>query len=312
MLYLLYGKWLYLIKEEIETIKNELKIDSCNISTYNMDNVDIKDIIEDASTFSLFASKKLIICYNAYLFSSKKSNATDQEILEQYLNNKNEDTIIIFILNEDSIDERKKMVKSIRKNGTVKEFNNISNLSEIVKKMFGSYTIAKEDIAYLINRLDNNLDIIKLEVDKLKMYKKDEKEVTKEDIDKATTKIINTNIFNLIDDIIYKRKEQALVAYQTIVNNNNGDNQAVLVLLSNQFRLMYQARYLNRKGYSQTDMTSILGVHPYALKKALEKTERYNSNDIINIIKKLAKIDLDAKKGMLDINNGIELFILNL
>ena len=76
MIYLLYGVKT-LIDSYIDKIKKKEKIEDINISKYSVDN-NIENIIEDASTISLFDSKKLIIVENELLFNSLVKNKEDR------------------------------------------------------------------------------------------------------------------------------------------------------------------------------------------------------------------------------------------
>ncbi len=92
-MYLLYGTEEFLIKKEINKIKNKYKIEDVNISIYNLEESKINDIIDDASTISLFAENKMIICENAYIFTgttNKKLPEQDTKLLEKYIEHENE------------------------------------------------------------------------------------------------------------------------------------------------------------------------------------------------------------------------------
>ena len=59
MLYLLYGTKNYLIKEEIKKITKNF--DDLNISKFDLANDDIKTVIDDCMTISLFDDKKIVL-----------------------------------------------------------------------------------------------------------------------------------------------------------------------------------------------------------------------------------------------------------
>ena len=137
MLYLLYGTENYLIKKEIDKILNTNSIEKINVSEYNLEIDNFKDIIEDANTISLFADKKAIIVNNSYIFTGKSVKSdNDPELFLGYFKNINPDSIIIFTVDSEKLDERKKLVKEIKKIGTVKEFNKKNDLTDILKNMF--------------------------------------------------------------------------------------------------------------------------------------------------------------------------------
>ena len=120
MNYLLYGTERFLIDKEIKNIINKHNIDEINISKYDLELNTIKEILEDANTISLFSSNKLIIIENSYIFSRTTSKKVDDiELIEEYLKQKNEDIIMIFINLNEKLDSVKKIVKIIKEKGII-------------------------------------------------------------------------------------------------------------------------------------------------------------------------------------------------
>lgn len=312
MLYLLYGTENYLIKKEIDKILNANSIEKINVSEYNLEIDNFKDIIEDANTISLFADKKAIIVNNSYLFTGKSiKNENDPELFLDYFKNANPDSIIIFIVDSEKLDERKKIVKEIKKIGTVKDFNKKNDLTDILKNMFKDYNISIQDIKFMIDRCGNNLDILSQEVNKIKIYKDEDKNVTKEDIINLTSKNIDIDIFGFVDTIVNKNKNKALEIYKEMLINGE-EPIKILVILANQFRIIYQAKELYKQGYSGNDIATMIGIHPYRIKLALEKARNYNSDTLLDYLEKLADLDYDIKIGNIESSLGLEMFILSI
>lgn len=312
MLYLLYGTENYLIKKEIDKILNANSIEKINVSEYNLEIDNFKDIIEDANTISLFADKKAIIVNNSYLFTGKSiKNENDPELFLDYFKNANPDSIIIFIVDSEKLDERKKIVKEIKKIGTVKDFNKKNDLTDILKNMFEGYNISIQDIRFMIDRCGNNLDILSQEVNKIKIYKDEDKNVTKEDIINLTSKNIDIDIFGFVDTIVNKNKNKALEIYKEMLINGE-EPIKILVILANQFRIIYQAKELYKQGYSGNDIATMIGIHPYRIKLALEKARNYNSDTLLDYLEKLADLDYDIKIGNIESSLGLEMFILSI
>lgn len=105
--YLLYGNDKTIIENELNNLLN--KNNEIDIIKYSLDNTTIEEIIEDASTISMFANKKIIVLDNCSFFSANKT-INNQELLENYLNNYNPNTYIIFIANTEKVDTRKKNI----------------------------------------------------------------------------------------------------------------------------------------------------------------------------------------------------------
>ena len=163
----------------------------------------------------------------------------------------------------------------------------------------------------MIDRVGDNLSIIYQESEKLKIYKIDDKVIDKNDIDTITTKAYDLDIFHLIENIVLKNKEKALESYNELIKNGE-EPIKIIILLSNQFRLIFQSKKLYMMGYSEHNISQKLKVHPYAIKKALEKTRNFKEEKLIEYLYKLAILDENIKKGKIDANTGLELFIINL
>ena len=305
MVYLLYGTKDFMIEEEVKKLcKN---IDEMNISKYDLNNDMLSLVIDDVQTVSLFGDKKVVIADNANMFTG--STSKDSEQMEKYLNNINENTIFILIVHNDKLDTRKKITKLINKVGTVKAFNDELDANSLVRRLLKDYNIDYKTIQLFLDRVGNNPLIIQNEINKIKIYKGNDKNITDEDILNLTTKLIEIDIFKLIDYIVRKNKEKALELYYEMLKMNE-EPIKIVVILANQFRIMYQSKELLKKGYSEKDIASILKIHPYRVKLAIQNSRNYTSEMLLKQLNNLADIDIGIKTGTLNKDLALELFIL--
>ena len=142
------------------------------------------------------------------------------------------------------------------------------------------------------------------------MYKDKDKEITKEDLLLLTSQNIDTDLFNLIDAILMKNKKTALESYHEMMKLGE-EPIMILVLLANQFRMIYQVKKLYQMGYSEKDISSELKVHWYPVRKTLGRMRDYEEKELLSYLKKLADLDIAIKKGEVDKNSCLEMFILN-
>lgn len=312
MIYAFYGNETFLINKEINKIIKDNNISDFNISNYDLSEFSLQDIIDDALTVSLFDEKKAIVVNNAYIFTGtavKKDKEDNLDTLLEYFEHINPDTVIIFISNSEKLDERKKIVKALHKFANIKEFSKSANPNNIVKEWLKDYQIDYKDINLLIDRVGTNLGILEQEVEKIKIYKDQDKKITKEDILNTTTKNIDVDIFELINKIVEHDTEHAIEIYYEMLKRNE-EPIKILIILANQFRIMYQAKELYSKGYSGNDIAKILDIHPYRIKLALEKNYNYSSKKLLSYLEVLANLDYSIKTGMIDASLGLELFIM--
>lgn len=309
MIYVLYGTQEYLIDKKIKELTKN--IDKLEIDEFDLENNNIKQIIDAASTFSLFSTNKTIIVRNSFVFSSNKKGIDDKDItlLQKYIEKPNENTTIIFVVSNEKLDARKKIVTIVKKNGTVLEFNEIKNINSLVNEMIKPYKISTNQINMLINRVGDNLYILEHEIEKLKTYKNDDLLITDDDIANVINKSVNTDIFYLIDNIINRNMNEALECYYELIKIGE-EPIKILVLLANQFRLMYQVKELSKKGYRIFDIMDLLDQKQYPIQKAIQKGYNYDSKILLEYLDKLATLDIGIKNGKIDKNIGLELFIL--
>ena len=311
MNYLIYGLDSYLIKKEIDKIKKSKKISDLSISKYDLENTLIEEVIDDATTVSLFDEEKMIICDNAYMFtaSTKKTIEQNVKVLENYIENTNNLCTIIFVVNYEKLDERKKIVKSFKKNCKIIECNSIDKIENYVKKMFDNYSINLSEINLLIDRVGNDLSILDQEIEKIKTYKNDDLQITKEDIINLTEKSIDNDIFHLIENIVNKNKDKALESLREMIKLKE-EPIKIIIMLANQFRLIYQAKGLYKLGYTEADISKMLKVHPYRIKLSLSKGRGITDELLLKYIEKLADLDYKIKSGEISSSLALEMFIL--
>ena len=282
-----------------EKVKSLLKDNpDSEIVNYNLINTNISRVIEDLDTINFLSNKKIIIASNAFFLGSEKVKSDVEhnlDDLEKYLNNPNPDNILILV--NDTIDKRKKIVVSLMKQAILIE--EIQDINEIIKKRFEGYKISKETINKLIDFCMNDHERILNEIEKLKMYKVDTKEINYDDIDEVVLKTLDDNIFHFVDCILSKDKKQAFKLY----NNFKLHGQQIvgmLGLISNKIRLIYQVKVLTNLGNTEKTISKILKVHEYPVKLAHEASYKYTERTLLEDLDKLAEIDLLIKSGVSD------------
>lgn len=299
-LYLFYGNNKSIINDKINNIINKYNIVDNNIIKYDLeDNLD--NIIEEASMISLFGDTKLI------LINATFKEDIDVDKLEEYLKHYNNNTYIVFMSN-DKVDTRRKLYKLIDKYGTIEEVNSDNNyIRSYIKEYIKDYKI---DINYFLSKVSDNLDNIKNELDKLMLYKMEDKNITNKDIDDLVIPNIEEDIFALTDSVITNNIDKSITLYNKFMDKNY-EPIYIIGLLGNQFTLLYQVKKLYNMGKSNNDIASILGVHPYRVKLAIQNSYYYTEEDLIKYIYKLGNLDKDIKTGNIDKTLGLELFLIN-
>lgn len=304
MIYVVYGKENYLIDQKVQEL-------APNPINYDLEFDSLKDILFDASMMTLFGDKKYIVVNNPYFLSITKDDepTIDTSILENYLDNINPNTVLIFKYYKEKLMESKKITKLLKNKGIFFEFNKNNNL-DIVKDMLSDFKISKECISILLDRVGDNTGILINEIEKIKTYKYDTKEITKDDV-LLINKYEEVDFFKFIDHIINKEKLLALNEYFSLLNQKE-EPIKILIVIASKIRLMYQVKVLSEKGYTVNDIANQLETKSYPVQLAGTVAKKYSKDKLLNTLISIGELDENIKTGKVVPVNALELFIINL
>lgn len=308
--YLLYSGDGAILNKEINYLEKKLDISDTDIIYYNIDDID--GIINEASTIGMFSLNKFIIINMDSYFKDKK-DIPNINLLENYFDSYNSNSYLVFVCNSDSIDSRKKIVNLIKKYGIVKKLEvNDNYLNDYVNNYLkdNGYKINNGDVVYFINRIGNNINNVTNELDKLMLYKIDDKIINRNDIDLLTVENIDDSIYDLVNCILKNDNEKAIKLYNNFINNGMDVNQIVAIIAA-QIRLLYQVKRLHNNGKSNDEIAKILEFKSvYRVKYLLSDSYYYSERDLIKYLSKLADIDKAIKTSNGDGNMLMQLFIV--
>ena len=297
------------INARIDDILKKNHLTSDMIIKYDLIETPISTAIEDLDTYNFLSSNKVVVCDNAYFLTSNRPKGAvvhNEELLEKYLKNPSSENILIMIC--DKIDTRKKLVKLVDKNNIL---GGEIVIDDLIKKHLDDYKMDYKAIKYLIDYCDNDNERILNELEKLKCYKLDDKTITMEDINNIVIKLTGDNIFSLIDSIVLKNRSKAYLITQELLDKGEDINK-IIVMVSDQFRLMYQVKLLLKEGYNKDTIATKLKVHPYRVKLAMEKGYNYSSKVLLTNLDYFFNLDYMIKTGNNNPKLVFELFLANL
>lgn len=308
MIYVFLGNEFNIIKKKIEELINTLNID--NIIKYDFSESSISEILNEVNYVDLFNEKKLIIVSN---FSFKKLKEKEEKDLLNYIDNMNDNVIIIKCIDE-SLDSRKSITKIIKEKCKLFEMEKLDykSMMDYITNMFkeNNIKISYNQIKKILDLCENNIEYAIKEVEKLLIYKIGEKEVSDKDIDDVISKSTEKEIFNLTDNVMKRDIAKSIESFNILISSKI-DATVILETLSRQFRLLYQTKILS-KNNSESNISKMLLVNPYVIKKTLMNINNFKEEEIIDYLYKLSNIDIDIKTKGYDKNKVLESFFLTL
>jgi DNA polymerase-3 subunit delta len=319
--YLLYGLEKYQIKKFSSFLEDQLlqKEDrDFAIVNYDLADTPIQVVIEEAETLPFMVQRKLIFVRDASVFTAGKEGGKIEhriETLMEYLKNPAEYSILIFLVYHDKLDERKKVVKALKTAGVVLSFaplggNELLGWIDKESKQRGCL-LAPGVAEILVRNAGTQLQTLSAELDKLCLYAGNGGTIGSDTVEKLVARSTEQNIFALVENIANLRLEQALIIFYDLLKQRE-EPIKIAALITRQFRIILQVKELTSQSYSQAQIASQLGLHPYAVKIAGEQARKFKSDDLKKILSRLAELDYHMKTGRIDKVLGLELFLLRL
>ncbi|MDQ0299771.1 DNA polymerase-3 subunit delta [Salibacterium salarium] len=320
-LYLLYGTEEYIIKNVIEKIVSASLAEEerdFNYSIYDMKETPVELPVEEGETLPFFGGKRVILMRNCYFLTGVKDKEKIEHnvsYFEQYVDNAPEETVMIVTVSHEKLDERKKLVKKLKKQGIVLDANPFDekNMMQwlhtyVHDSNFNMTDDAKQKVIQLAGK---DMMMLSSEMEKLSLYIEKDGEINEEIVEKLVARTLEDNVFELVDHVVNGRSEKALRIYYDLMKQNE-EPIKILALLARQFRIILHVSHLKKTGYSRQKIASQLKLHPYAVKIAEGQASKYNELMLKNVLKELAEADYKVKTGKFGKSLQLELSIVKL
>ena len=298
---LLYGK--------NEGLKNQIKIELLKnksiTSNYEereiLDNAD--QFIETLVTKSLFESEKLIII----------NRASDKllKILSEIYEKKIQDLIII--VDADNLEKKSKIRSFFEKGKNCICIPFYPDTDQILFKIASEYlrkkniSISSSDLNFVVNKCKGDRKFLFTELEKIELFTKNGKKITKENLGRLINLIENHSINELVDSFLSKNKRRTI---KILGENNFNRDDCILItrIFLNKLKkiLKLSIEYENNKNLDLT----ISSAKPQIFWKEKEMTKQqilnWDSKNIKKLLYKINNLELLIKKNY---DNSINLII---
>ncbi len=280
------------------------------------------DILGESRSFSMFSEKRVIIVRNFLPMYRKSADPGLDALIEAGSgNNKTESTsIVIFMLEARHLGEITSFGKKLIKACHGYDFSRLerAELKSFVTRRLkdAGKIIGRNELEYLIDltgyyNKDSAYDLTLLDGDVSKIVKASESDTISAGLIEEL--LIGDNdrfVFDLVDAVVKGDRATALEIAETIIREEDG-SMAVIALLTKQFEIMYDSLELSDKGYSLEQIAKSTGVNQFRLKKAYRAAMAYSKSKIKTLLIDLYNIDRDIKRGDIDKDVALELFVVS-
>lgn len=315
-LYVLFGSETYLIKEFIQLLKEKVinsEYGDLNYGYHDCNEVTIEDVVIEAGTIPFLSEKRLVCAYNAsFLTGIKDKTEHNVETLLEFISTPSEFSTLVLIAPHDKLDERKKVVKELKTKACLVSCQPLkgNQLSKWIsnKGSESGVILPLLQATYLANIIGNDLGQLSSEIYKLATYVGPGQVITNEVIDLLASPALDRDVFGLIDHVIQGNIKDA---YRILFDcfTSGEEPIKILALFVRHFRIMLQVKLLIDQGNKPEKLASILGVHPYSIKKASEHQRLFSEKALRHFLTILADDDFKMKTGRVNKQLALQLFI---
>ena len=318
LLQLMYGTNIIRIEDEVKKIAKSYAgdLDDFNFTRLNLKETSIETVVEEAQTLPFLTDRKVLVIDDALIFTANKNTGSvnhNIDLLLDYLTKKNDDTMILFTVYTEKLDNRKKLTKVLKEKGKVTEINEMTEreLSLYVESVLNQENIEihSEALELLLERTSYKYENVHNELSKLLLYT--DGDITLEDVKEVVSISLEQNVFLLTEFILKNEKEKAVQLGRELILQKE-EPMKLLHLIIGQFRLFYQVKILNQQGYQEANIAKALKVHPYRVKLALRHVRKFPLENLLSKMMLCRDIDYKFKSSYLDRNTLFELFILEI
>ncbi|MBC6315371.1 DNA polymerase III subunit delta [Listeria grandensis] len=319
--YLIIGTEDYIINEtKKRLVANILDAEDTdfNYANFDLDETAIEQVIEEAETIPFFGDRRLIIAANPSFVTTEKAKSKIEHRtarLEDYLNEPVDYSILVIIARVEKLDERKKLTKLLKKQATVIDAKrpNEAELKKWLQEISNTNDFQMDSVATdrLIELTGGQLTTAMNELDKLMLYKLEERIIRVSDVEGLVVRSLEQNIFLLLDKMIALDISGALSIYYDLLKQKE-EPIKILALIASQFRLLTQIKLLEKQGFSQQQVAQKLKVHPFRVKIGARQAKSFSYQELTATLERLAEMDYEMKTGYGDKAQKLEWFLFSL
>lgn len=310
-----------LMKENIKKIvEHTVNHDFLDLNYMEFDGISVnyEEIINACETLPFMSENKVIVIYRADFLSdrTKNTNKNGDDILKkikEYSNNLPKQSILImYYIFQNDREKTSNKVKKLDKNACVVEFTKLKGimLQKKVKDMFmqREKDIDRANLSFFCSEVENNMDIIKNEVDKLCAYTSG-RDIEKQDIIDLMPEKSDNDIFNLVDFLSQKKPERAIEILSELIYKGEKAT-SILAMMERQFKIMINLKIGMKNKKSKEELSKEYGLHPFICEKIMRQCEKFTLKQIIESEEICIQTEKELKSQGSDERIKLEMLII--
>ncbi|PRR83940.1 DNA polymerase III subunit delta [Clostridium vincentii] len=298
-----------LIKDGFQEL-NYIKIDGMITSK--------DDIMNACETMPFMGEKKVVLVYRANFLRDKSDSSSTKVFKEmkEYLKDIPEHTVLImYYLFQDKRETPKKNKKlmSLDKILTIVHFDKLKKDKLIgkVQDIFNEKgkSIGKVELRFFCERVQNNFNVIKREIDKLIDYTNG-RDIKKQDIEKLIPSKSEDDIFDLVDLISQKKIDKAIDILDELLFKAD-QHMLIITAIESQFKKLYEIKVGMMEGKRVDYFVSELRIPAFVCEKLMNLSSKFSLRQLEGLVRLCVRTERMLKSSGTDKTMELELMLVN-
>lgn len=317
--YILYGPDENLIKDAVNKVANTVVDEifrDLNLVKFDGMKVQFDEVMNACETLPFMSEKKVVIVFRADFLGARDDRESKKKVEDfyNYLSTLPPYTILLmyYVFNDD----REKASNNIKKFSKVATLVQVDKLkgNRLYKKVADIFqerqrTINKVLLQFFCDHVDNNMEIINNEINKLLDYTEG-REITKQDIIDLLPQSNNDDIFDLVDFVSQRKPEKAINILNELLFKGESVT-GVLFMIERQFKLLYSIKLGIEEGKNKDILVKELKLHPYVCEKLINQSRKFSLNQIRACMKMCLDTEKALKSSQSDKKIEMEMLLIN-
>ena len=217
---------------------------------------------------------------------------------------------MVFVENE--VDKRNKLYKKVKDNGYAAELKK-QDADQLMRWAAGILSkdgkkITRQVMEYFMERTGDDMENIRMELEKLICYTMGREVITKEDVEAVGTVHVTNRIFEMVTAIVAGNTRKAMDLYEDLLTLKEPPMR-IMFLIAKQFNQLLQVKELAGKGAQKSEIASRVKVPPFVAGKLMAQARAFTREQILSYVEFCVESEGAVKTGRLSDRLAVELLI---